>query len=114
MGSQGGVFITQAKLDEGDPQEPLMPTLDLTVADYKGRELDPVIEQASHEFLSDDNFLKSRSFYQFAWRENIGNYEENFKKLRIEHPELEEVALHNQVKEEMMQEFQSITPKEAR
>jgi len=44
MGSQGDVFITQAELDEGNPPEPSIPSLDLTVADYSGRELDPVLE----------------------------------------------------------------------
>lgn len=91
-----------------------MPSLDLIVVDYRGRELDPVIEQASHQFLPDDSFVKSRAFHQFAWRENIEKYEEKSNKLRIEYPELEEATLQNQVKEEMMQEFQTITPEEGR
>ena len=36
LGSQGGIFITQEELDEGNPQEPSMPSLDLTVVDFKG------------------------------------------------------------------------------
>ena len=63
IGSQGGVFITQVELDEGNPQEPPMPSLDLTVVDYRGRELDPVLEQASHQFLSDDSLVRSRAFH---------------------------------------------------
>ena len=62
MGSLGGVFITQEKLDEGNLPEPPLPSLDLTVADYRGKELDPVLEQASHQFLVDDSFVKSRAF----------------------------------------------------
>lgn len=44
MRSLGGVFITQVELDEGNPPEPPLPSLDLTIAKYKGRELDPVLE----------------------------------------------------------------------
>ena len=62
------------------PKSPI-PSLDLIVVDYKGRELDPMIEQASHQFLLDDSFVKSRAFHQFAWRTNIGKYEERCNKL---------------------------------
>ena len=44
MGSQGGIFITQAELDEGNPPEPPLPSLDLTIGNYGGRELDPILE----------------------------------------------------------------------
>jgi len=57
-------------LDEGNPQESPIPSLDLIVVDYRGRELDLVIEKASHQFLSGDSFVKSRAFHQFAWWEN--------------------------------------------
>lgn len=91
-----------------------MPSLELIVVDFKGRELDPVIEQASHQFFSDDNFINSRAFYQFAWRKNIGKYEERCNKLKVEHPEIEDVAIQTQIKDEMIKEFQSLTPKEGR
>ena len=71
IGSQGGVFITQAEIDEGTLQEPTPPSFDLTISDYRGKELDPVLEQASHQFLSDDSFVKSRAFHQFSQRVNI-------------------------------------------
>ena len=70
-----------------------MPSLELTVADYKGRELDPIIKQASHQFLLDDRFIKFGTFHQFAWWENIGKFEERCNKLRIKHPKMEETAL---------------------
>ena len=63
IGSQGGVFVTQAEIDEGNLQEPPVPSFELTVADFRGRELDPILEQASQQFLSDDSFVKSRTFY---------------------------------------------------
>lgn len=59
-----------------------MPSLELTIADYRWKQLDAVVEQASHEFLSNDNFVKSKAFYQFAWRTNIENFEERCKRGR--------------------------------
>ena len=114
MGSQGDVFITQAELDEGNPPEPSIPSLDLTVADYSGRELDPVLEQASHQFLTDDNFVKSRAFQQFAWRVSMSIFEEKCRKMKTEHPEMDEIAIQEQIKEEMIKELQNISPEEGR
>ena len=57
-----GIFITSTELEEGILKEPLVPNLELIVADFKGKELDLVIEHASHKFLSDDIFIKSRVF----------------------------------------------------
>lgn len=85
LGSQGGVFIIVSELEEGNPQEPPMPSLELTVADYRGRELEPMVEKSSHEFLSNDSFVKSRAFYQFAWRTNI-EFEERCNKRKEEKP----------------------------
>ena len=101
-------------MNEGNLQEPPMPSLNLIVVDYKGRELDLVMEQASHEFLSDDNFVKSRAFYQFAWRSNIGRFDEGCNKLKSEHLEIEDVAIQSEIKDEMFQELQNLTPKEGR
>ena len=62
MGSSGSIFITRVELDEGNPPEPPLPSLDLKIAEYRGRELDPILEQASHQFLADDSFVKTRAF----------------------------------------------------
>ena len=75
MGSQGGVFVTQIEIDEGYPQEPPVPSFELIIVDYKGRELDAVLEHTSQQFLSDDNFVKARTFFQFAWRTNMRKFE---------------------------------------
>ena len=96
LGSQGGVSIISIELEEGNPQEPPMPSLELTVADYKGRELDPMVEQASHEFHSDDSFVKSRSFYQFACKKNIELFEERYNKRKAKHPKMEEASIKDQ------------------
>ena len=82
-----------------------MPSFELTIAYYRGRELNPRLEQVSQKFLLDDKFVKSRAFCQFVWRTNMIKFEERCNKLRIEHPKLEEAALQNQIKEQMIQEF---------
>jgi len=40
-----------------------MPNFELTIADYKGRQLDPILEQESQQFLLDDSFFKSMDFH---------------------------------------------------
>ena len=42
-GIQGNIIITLAELEENAPQEPPELVLDLTVADYRGKEVDPII-----------------------------------------------------------------------
>ena len=44
----------------------------------------------------------------------MNNFEERCKKLKAEHPKMDEVSIQNQIKEQMIQEFQNITPKEGR
>ena len=40
-GGQGNIIITPTQLEDNVPQEPLEPILDLIVADYRGKEIDP-------------------------------------------------------------------------
>lgn len=108
------MFITTVELEEGNPQEPPMPNLELIVADYRGKELDLVLEQTNHEFLSDDNFVKSRAFYQFSWRNNIEKFEEICNKRKAKHPKKEDAVIHDEIKDEMMQEFIILTHEEGR
>ena len=114
IGSQWEVFITQAEINEGNPQEPPVPSFELTVADFRGRELVPILEQASQQFLLDDNFVKSRAFFQFSWRACMNIFEERCKNMKTKHPEMDEASIQNQIKEKMMQKFQNITPEEGR
>ena len=44
----------------------------------------------------------------------MGEFKGRCNKLRIEHPKMEEADVQNQIKGEMMQEFQIITPEEGR
>ena len=41
-------------------------------------------------------------------------FEERCKNVKIEHLEMDEASIQNQIKEQMMQEFQNITPEEGR
>ena len=84
MGGEGDIVVTSIDLERGVPQEPPMPSLDLIVADYKGKEIDPIIAQASQKFIDDESFVKSRAFAQFLWRKNIGNFEERCKRIKVE------------------------------
>ena len=76
--------------------------------------MDPVLEQASQHFLSDNNFVRSRAFHQFAWRVNMHIFEQRCNNMRTEHPEMDETSIQNTIKEQMVQEFQNITPDEGR
>ena len=74
-GEKGKIIITPTKLEENVPQEPLELVLDLTMADYKGKEIDPIISQAYDQFISDNDFVKSRAFKQFLWQINMHNFQ---------------------------------------
>ena len=76
MGDQRDIVIIALEVEEGAPEEPLMPLLSLTIEDFKGKEIDPIMEQATSKFLDDENFVNSRAFIQFLWRSNIENFEE--------------------------------------
>ena len=45
---------------------------------------------------------------------NIGKYEERWNKLKVEHPKIEDAAIQTKIKDEMINEFQSLTPEEGR
>lgn len=44
LGSQGDFFVTTSDLEEGMLKEPPMPIMDLTLSDFKGKELEPIFE----------------------------------------------------------------------
>ena len=71
MGGEGDVIVTSTYLDVGEPQEPPIPSLYLTIVDYQGKEIDPIVSQAFEKFISDENFVRSRAFAQFLWRLNM-------------------------------------------
>ncbi len=44
IGAQDDILITTLEVEEGMPKEPPMPLLSLTVEDFKGKDIDLVIE----------------------------------------------------------------------
>ena len=66
-GEQGNIIITPIEFEENVQKEPLELILDLTMADYRGKEIDPIISQAYDQFISDNNFVKTKAFKQFLW-----------------------------------------------
>lgn len=65
MDGEGDIIVTLVDMEKGVPQESPMPSLYLTVADYQGKEIDPIISQTSQKFIDDENFVKSRAFAHF-------------------------------------------------
>jgi len=62
IGGDGDVIVTSTDLETGEPQEPPTPSLDLTIVDYHGKEIDPIVAQASDKIINDESFVKSRAF----------------------------------------------------
>ena len=114
IGGEGKVIVTPTELEAGEPQEPPAPSLDLTIADYQGKEIDPLVSQASEKFLNDDNFVKSRAFAQFLWRSNIGNFEKTCKRIKAEHPDKSDSAIEEEVKSSFLNDFARFTPEAGR
>ena len=44
MGDERNIFINTIEIEEGVPKEPPMPSFTLTIADFQGREIDPMVE----------------------------------------------------------------------
>ena len=86
MGGEGDIVVTTSDMERGVPKDLPMSSFDLTIADYKGKEIDPIIGQVSQKFIDDESLVRSRAFAQFLWRRNIGNFEERCKKIKVEQP----------------------------
>lgn len=114
LGSLGEIACTYEEMQEGMSEEPASPKMDLTMEEFVGKELDPIIKQTNEEFLADNNFGKIGSFMQFIWRKNIDHFKERRKKRKIEQPHKGTYVVEEGVKKEMMTEFEAITPKQGR
>ena len=51
IGGERDIMVTTEDIKEGVPEEPPMPILALIVGDYTGKEMDPIIAQASKNLL---------------------------------------------------------------
>ena len=96
-------------MEENAPQEPLYQVLELTVVDYRGKEIDPIIGQANDQFILDNDFVKSRAFKQFFWRINIHNFELRCNKIKEKKLDVEASAIEEVIKEELIRKFEAIT-----
>lgn len=97
-------------METAEPKEPPAPSLELTVVDYQGKEIDPIVAQASERFINDENFVKSRAFAQFLWRLNIGNFEKTCEKLKVEQSDKSDSAIMEEVKSKFLNYLISIYP----
>lgn len=109
MGGQGDILIIASEVEEGALEEPPMSLLALTIDDFKGKEIDPIVEKIARKFLVDEFFVKSRTFIQFFSRNNIELFEAKCKKVKIEQPTRQDSGIEEEVKVNMMQEFNQIT-----
>lgn len=114
LGSLREIECTYEELQEGIPKEPIGAKMDLAVEEFVGRELDPVIKQASDELLADDSFVKIGAFLQFVWRKYIGQFKERCKKGKVEQPHKDASTVEAEIKQEMLREFEAITPEQGR
>ena len=88
--------------------------MDLIVANYRGKEIDPIIGQAYDQFILDDDFVKYRAFKQLLWRINMHNFQLRCKKIKVEQPNVEESTIEEIVKEKLTKVFDDITPEGGR
>lgn len=87
-----------------------MPSLDLIVVDYQGKEIDPIIAEASQKFIDDESFVRSRAFAQFLWRKNIGNFEKTCEKIKEEKPDKSDSVIKEEAKSKFLSDFSQFTP----
>ena len=84
MGGQDDIVITTSKIEKGEPKEPLMPLLAHIVEYFRGKEINPIVEQATKNFFDDENFVKHRGFITFLRRDNIRTLEAKCNKIKEE------------------------------
>ena len=99
------MIVNSTDLEIGEPQEPPTPSLDLTVADYQGKEIDPIVAQASKSFINYENFVKSRAFSQFFWRLNMGNFEKTYEKIKAKKLDKPDSDIKEEVKSKFLNDF---------
>lgn len=109
IGGEGDRVVITANIERGVPKEPPVPSFDLTSANYRGKEIDPIIAQASHKFIDDENFVKSRAFAQFLWRRNIDNFEPKCQTIKEEKPNKLDSEVEEEVKAKILEDFSQLT-----
>lgn len=80
------------------PQEPPEPSFEMTIHDFRDKEIDLVIHQIIETFMSENDFVKSRAFLQFLWRSNLQIFQAKCKKIKVEQPLVEDSFIEEEVK----------------
>ena len=111
---QSGIVITVDELEENMPREAIEPVLDLTITDYRGKEADPIINQAYDNFVSNDDFVKPRVFKQILWRIHMQIFEAKCRKIKIEQSNKEDSDRKEEIKGNLLEDFDNITPEASR
>lgn len=96
------------------PEERIAAEMDITTTKLKGQEWDPEIKQASNAFLADNNFVTSEAFMQFVWKQHIDKYNARCEKRKVQQPNKDPGLVDEEIKQEMMEEFKTITPEQGR
>ena len=65
MVGEGDIIANTFDIEKGAPKDPPIPSFDITVADCKGKEIDPIIAKTSQKVIDDETFVRSRAFAQF-------------------------------------------------
>lgn len=114
MRNEGNIIVSNDELQEGIPKAPKEIAMDLTIAEFEGKQIDPISKQSSDSFVADDEFLKTRAFIQFLWRLKRGHFKEICEKKKEEFPNRDITEIENETKGGMMKQFERITPDEGR
>lgn len=114
LGSLGEITYTYDEVEDGMPEEPKDAEMDITTNEFKGQELDLSIKQANEEFLVDSNFVTSGAFMQFMWKKNIDKFDARCEKRKNEQPHKDVVVVEEEIKQEMVTKFKTITPEQGR
>lgn len=110
MGGQGDIVISIVEMELEAPIQPPMPLLVLTMEDFRGKEIDPIVEQEKRKYLEDEDFVKSRAFIQFLWHNIIENFEARCKKIKAKKPSKHDSEIEEEVKASLMEDKNQIIP----
>lgn len=114
LGNLGEITYTYDEVEEGMLEEPLAAKMNITTSEFKGQEWDPEIKRANEDFLADDKFITSEAFMQFVWKQSIDKYNSRCKKRKGEQPHKDPAIVEEEIKQEMVEEFKTITPQQGR
>ena len=108
------IIVTDQDMQVGMPSPPRPIELILSDLDMKGKSVQDTRMEACKEFLDDNAFVKTHVFLQLVWRMKFEEYQNKCKERRELRPDRSDQENEEEVKDELMEEFKNITPKEGR